>query len=508
VIKTSVEYQKGLEKTIQKRMLEWAKSGGHPLHREEIESIASTAATGKYASKGLGATLPQHSRNIDLVIPDDAQKPSEDEIKTLDERLGLTIGGRFSNNVIHSNIGFIESARSFGSCTLADKIAMHFAANILYLQHGMILVRNTGEGGALPWELFGKSEARERLSKKHLQDIHDFTSEILEYNFIRFDTPDLKEQFIDLLFQRHYPLIVQVASGMFWSDPLYLELADAIEMKQGQGAKTGHGGLLPGHKVDKYVAKMRGIPIGIPARSPSRLLNNLGPENNTRYVLDLLEACDYDNPVIVKEGASQGDASTEIVIKSYADAISICGLTGGTGAAPRKVQNEIGITTEAAAVMARRAIEGYFEMADYDPKFKVIMMGGLNDWEQVLKIRPLGADGAAFGTAFMGAANCIYAMTCDKNCKVGITTNPELYPIIDNAFNIVNFVLAQAYKQNEVVRTLDGMPTKDDLRARTNFTGAFADIAGLNGVKYHDKVLESAIRLADTYKMGVNNAKI
>ena len=505
MVETSFESHKGLEKTLQAKLREWALKGNHPIHKEEIESIASTAATGKYASKGLGATLPQLSRHIELVASDGSKLVDvtpENRDGTLDERLGLTIGGRFSVNKIHSNIGFIEAARSFGSCTLADKIAMHLAANILYLQHGITLIRNTGEGGALPWELFGKPEHREYLTERQKKEMYDFTSKILDFSHIYFDSPDLKEQFIEMLYQRHYPIIMQAASGMFWNDPLYLLLADAIEMKIGQGAKIGHGGLLPGRKVNKYVAWLRGIIEGIDAYSPARMLNNLGPENNTGYLRDLREVSEWKQPIIVKVGASHVDSDTEIAIKSYADAIAIDGLTGGTGASPRKVQNEIGINTEAAIVLARRAAENFFASSGYDERFKIIISGGINDFDQMLKARALGGDGTSHGTAFMAAANCVYAMTCDKMCQLGITTNPELYPIIDNTFNIVNFVLAQAYKQNEVVNRLGGLPTRANLRTGRAFPSALADIAMHDGVTYHDKVLAKAESLVSSYSGG------
>ncbi len=519
-------YEQELAGKLKRNINEWNRKNGGKISGEEIAAIASTAASGKYDTKGLGATLPQHSRYIELIVNGDnkgndngngngsstnasstgtdaATSTNTDTATSItdsiDDRLGITIGGRYSTKILTSNITMMEAGRSFGSMTLADKIAMHLAANKLATKYGIILIRNTGEGGALPWELFGKPEHRAHMSPIQLKALHDFTSEILDYNHICFDSPDLKEQFIDLLYQRHYPLIVQAASGMFWREPEYLLFADGIEIKIGQGAKIGHGGLLPGRKVNYYVAMIRGIPIGIDARSLARQGHILGPENLTRYVLDLRENGEWETPIIVKVGASYVDADTKIIIKSCADAATIDGLTGGTGAAPRKVQNEIGINTEPAIILARKATEGFFALTGYDTRFKIIVSGGINDYEQALKARALGGDAVAMGTAFMIAADCVLALTCDKNCVRGITTNPELYPIIDNVQRIVNFVLAQTYKQSEIVRKLGRIPTKGDLRAANNFVSAFADIPMKDGRTYHDKVLLRANALADEY---------
>ncbi len=510
-------YQEELVKNLRKTL------SGLPtnLSTEERLAIADTAATGKYATKGLGATLPQLSRDVELNLRDNKNGDYGGTLNEilgiypgmprptitgadLDERLSLTIGGRYSKKTIYSNLGFMEAGRSFGSTTLADKISMHLACNILAKKYGIIVARNTGEGGALPWELFGKH--MDKLSEAQKEGLYKWTEEILEYNHITFKEPEAKRRFIELLYQREYPLIVQSASGMFWQDPEYLLLADGTEIKTGQGAKIGHGGLLPAEKVDEYVAFIRGIMQGIAARSPARQLHILGPENMTRYVLDLRENNEWELPIIIKVGASYVDADTKIIIKSCADAAAIDGLTGSTGAAPKKVQNDIGVTTEVAAVMARRAAEEFFGLAGYDPRFKIIISGGINDYEQILKARSLagGSDaGVAMGTSWMVAANCVIAMTCNTNCELGITTNPERYPIIENAERIVNYTLAQAYAENRLVKYFDRLPTKDDLRARTNVASVLLDLFMKDGRKYSDKAFEHARALVSQYNSGM-----
>ena len=134
---------------------------------------------------------------------------------------------------------------SYGSLKLPAKIALHIALNKLAIEDGIRVIMNTGEGGALPWEIYG-------LDTKN-NSIMEYAERLLrEHNLDSID----REQ----LFQRHYPLVVQYASGRFWRDPNYLLIPDAIEIKIGQGAKIGHGGMLPGSKVTELVAENRGIP--------------------------------------------------------------------------------------------------------------------------------------------------------------------------------------------------------------------------------------------------------
>ena len=68
--------------------------------------------------------------------------------------LSLKIGGRYSNNIITSDVPFFISGMSYGSLKLPAKIALHIALNKL-AEDGIKVIMNTGEGGALPWEIHG-----------------------------------------------------------------------------------------------------------------------------------------------------------------------------------------------------------------------------------------------------------------------------------------------------------------------------------------------------------------
>ena len=198
---------------------------------------ARKAFDGIVPYSGLGATSTNdYFSSIDLIGSGEI-KAKEDYS---DVDLSLNIGGRYSNDVITSDVPFFISGMSYGSLKLPAKIVLHIALNKLAEEDGIHVIMNTGEGGALPWEIYGMDiwnnriiEYAERLLKEHNLDSID------------------REQ----IFCRKYPLIVQYASGRFWRDPNYLLKADAIEIKIGQGAKIRHGGLLPGSKVTNFVAE-------------------------------------------------------------------------------------------------------------------------------------------------------------------------------------------------------------------------------------------------------------
>lgn len=473
-----------------------------PVPPTELPYVRTLAETGKPAYKGLGATAPQHFRHMKL-RQDVSGLDSVDAAYA--DRLsgGLTIGGRYSRQVIESEIPFYVAGMSFGSLKLPMKIAIHLAANRLAQEHGIHLIVNTGEGGALPWEIYGKPEHWDAITHNNLQKMYEFVGELLTAYHINFDSSQAQREFIKrMLFNREYPLVVQAASGRFWKDPNYLKNADGIEVKIGQGAKIGHGGLLPGPKVDENVAYIRGIPPWNDARSPARQLHILGPEDLVSYVLELREITDWKVPIIVKVGASHVYNDMKIILKSVADAGAVDGLTGGTGAAPVKVQNVIGISTEPAIVEARRAIDDFFrDTGRYDGNFKFLASGGTLDWEHMLKARLLGADGIGMGTSFMLATGCTLVMTCNTNmCPAGITGSPEKFNMYEGAEQIVKYVVAAAKKFREVAQS---GPKLDSLVTNNDFVSAFSGIKLSDGRTYRDVVSENARKIVE--RMQIND---
>ncbi|MBQ6545392.1 MAG: 4Fe-4S binding protein, partial [Lachnospiraceae bacterium] len=143
--------------------------------------------------------------------------------------------------------------------------------------------------------------------------------------------------------------VVQVASGRFGVHEDYLEAGAAIEIKMGQGAKPGIGGHLPGSKIVGDVSRTRMIPEGSDAISPAPHHDIYSIEDLRQLVFSLKEATGYRKPVIVKVAAVHNIAAIASgIARSGADIIAIDGFRGGTGAAPTRIRDNVGIPIELA----------------------------------------------------------------------------------------------------------------------------------------------------------------
>ena len=143
--------------------------------------------------------------------------------------------------------------------------------------------------------------------------------------------------------------VVQVASGRFGVHEGYLNAGAAIEIKMGQGAKPGIGGHLPGAKIVGDVSRTRMIPEGSDAISPAPHHDIYSIEDLRQLVYSLKEATEYKKPIIVKVAAVHNIAAIASgIARSGADIIAIDGFRGGTGAAPTRIRDNVGIPIELA----------------------------------------------------------------------------------------------------------------------------------------------------------------
>lgn len=409
------------------------------------------------------------------------------------------IGGRYSDNVIDTDVPFFVSGMSYGSLKLPAKVALHLALNRLAEEEGIRIMMNTGEGGALPWELYSSADMYSHSATALLQyeAILDYTDRLLKaHNLESFE----REQ----LFHRLYPLVTQYASGRFWRDPAYLLNADAIEIKIGQGAKIGHGGLLPAEKVTDLVAENRGIPPYKAAHSPSRHLDILGPEDLVAKVLELREITDWKKPIIVKIGASRVYDDVEIILKSYADAISIDGYVGGTGAAPLEVRDGIGINTIPSLKLAKDTIGDYYSIIERkhdcdddaaNSRCKLLIHGGVWDSERIAKCIALGADGVGIGTGFMLTMGCTLVQDCYTNsCPAGLTGSYEKLDISTTVDRIVNYVKGTLQELRNIARSLGKKSIyelkRDNLVVTDELTSMVTELPFKQGNRYHNLIYQ------------------
>lgn len=294
-----------------------------------------------------------------------------------------TIIGKTSKKPLKLKIPILFSAMSFGGVSKEVKIALAKASSIVGT------ATNTGEGGML---------SEERKNAKLL--------------------------------------IAQYASGRFGVDENYIRKADAIEIKIGQGAKVGQGGLLPKEKITEEIARLRKIPLNQDIHSPA-VHPDIKNANDLRKKVKWLRRLNK-GPIIIKIGAGEIEEDIKIAVKSGCDAIAVDGMGGGTAAAPKVMQDDVGIPILVALVRARRVLD------KMKAKQELIIGGGINKGADVMKALVLGADAVNMATSLLVAMGCVYCKSCDLGrCPVGITTqNPELRKKLDvkAVEHVVNFV--------------------------------------------------------------------
>lgn len=219
--------------------------------------------------------------------------------------------------------------------------------------------------------------------------------------------------------------VVQVASGRFGVHREYLNTGAAIEIKMGQGAKPGIGGHLPGTKITDDVSKTRMIPQGSDAISPAPHHDIYSIEDLRQLVYSLKEATNYKKPIIVKVAAVHNIAAIASgIARSGADIIAIDGFRGGTGAAPTRIRDNVGIPIE----LALAAVDQRLRDEGIRNNVSIIAGGSIRSSSDVVKAIALGADACYIGTAALIALGCHLCRNCQSGkCNWGIATQvPEL----------------------------------------------------------------------------------
>ena len=219
--------------------------------------------------------------------------------------------------------------------------------------------------------------------------------------------------------------IVQVASGRFGVHEEYLNVGAAIEIKMGQGAKPGIGGHLPSAKIVGDVSRTRMIPEGSDAISPAPHHDIYSIEDLRQLVFSLKEATEYKKPIIVKVAAVHNIAAIASgIARSGADIIAIDGFRGGTGAAPTRIRDNVGIPIE----LALAAVDQRLRDEGIRNNVSLVVGGSIRSAADVVKAIALGADACYVATAALLAMGCHLCRTCQSGkCNWGIATQrPEL----------------------------------------------------------------------------------
>ncbi|MDO4287576.1 MAG: glutamate synthase-related protein [Eubacterium sp.] len=255
------------------------------------------------------------------------------------------------------------------------------------------------------------------------------------------------------LYQYGPNTIVQVASGRFGVHEDYLMTGAAIEIKMGQGAKPGIGGHLPGKKIGEKVSKTRMIPQGSDAISPAPHHDIYSIEDLRQLIFSLKEATNYTKPVIVKIAAVHNVAAIASgIARSGADIIAIDGFRGGTGAAPTRIRDNVGIPIE----LALAAVDTRLREEQIRNEVSVVVGGSIRSAADVVKAIALGADACYIGTAALLALGCHLCRHCHSGrCNWGIATQREdlvkrLNPDIGSE-RLVNLLTAWSHEIKEIM---------------------------------------------------------
>ena len=250
--------------------------------------------------------------------------------------------------------------------------------------------------------------------------------------------------------------IVQVASGRFGVHEDYLEAGAAIEIKMGQGAKPGIGGHLPGAKIVGDVSRTRMIPEGTDAISPAPHHDIYSIEDLRQLVLSLKEATGYEKPVIVKVAAVHNIAAIASgIARSGADIIAIDGFRGGTGAAPTRIRDNVGIPIE----LALAAVDQRLRDEGIRNNVSLVVGGSIRSAADVVKAVALGADACYVATAALLALGCHLCRTCQTGkCNWGIATQrPDLVKRLNPEMGSERLVNLMTAWRHEIKELMGGM---------------------------------------------------
>ena len=212
----------------------------------------------------------------------------------------------------------------------------------------------------------------------------------------------------------------ELASARFGFKMDLLNRVQAFHFKGGQGAKTGTGGHLPGHKVKGKIAVVRGLKEGESAISPARF-----PDwNRLDQIGEFADQVRHHTggiPIGYKLSAQHIERDIEAALEIGVDYVILDGRGGGTGAAPLIFRDHISVPTLPAVARARR----YLDQSGHG-HVTLIATGGLRTPADFAKAMALGADGVAVSNAALQAIGCLGMRACHtNNCPVGIATQKE-----------------------------------------------------------------------------------
>jgi glutamate synthase domain-containing protein 2 len=296
------------------------------------------------------------------------------------------------------------SAMSFGALSKNAIMALNRGAKLGGFSH------NTGEGGLSPY---------------HLEHGGDIVWQIgTGYFGCRDDDGNFDAEKFELMATK--------------------KVVKMIEIKLSQGAKPGHGGVLPAAKLTQEIAGIRDVPMGKDVISPAAHTAFSSPIGLLEFVAQLREISG-GKPVGFKLCIGRRDeflAICKAMLESgiTPDFITIDGGEGGTGAAPTEMTNSVGTPIRDALIFVNNALVG----VGLRDEIRIIAAGKMFSAFHILRILALGADAVNSARGMMLSLGCIQSRTCNTDrCPTGIATqNPSRNKAIvvsDKAKRVANF---------------------------------------------------------------------
>jgi glutamate synthase domain-containing protein 2 len=280
------------------------------------------------------------------------------------------------------------SAMSFGSLSKNAILSLNAGAKIGGFAH------NTGEGGLSPYHLEPGGDVIWQIGTGYFgarDDNGNFSGEIFKLNATK---PSVK----------------------------------MIEIKLSQGAKPGHGGILPAAKNTPEIAAIRNVKAGTTVFSPPFHSAFGTPIELVKFIQTLRELSG-GKPIgfklcIGRKSEFLSICKAMVQMNLYPDFITIDGGEGGTGAAPPEFTNHVGMPLLDALSFADNALRG-FGIRD---EIRLIASGKVLTGFHLVRAMALGADTCNCARAMMMALGCIQALECNKNtCPTGVATQDPYF---------------------------------------------------------------------------------
>ncbi|WP_188499740.1 FMN-binding glutamate synthase family protein [Pontibacter amylolyticus] len=412
---------------------------------------------GKPFSRRQRSIVYQRAKNVRETVPFGMQANSQEagfewiahtmfpaHVQAQDLR--VTVGGSRCKQPYSASIYNI-SAMSYGSLSKTAVTALSAGAKLGGFAH------NTGEGGVSPFHIEGGGDLIWQIGTGY------------------FGCRDKDGKFSEKLFQE------QVAHP-------HIKM---VEIKLSQGAKPGHGGILPAAKNTPEIAAIRKVePYTTVASPPAH--SAFSDQFTMLLFIEQLRVLSEGKPIGIKLciGNKQEFELLCMEMKHnriYPDFITIDGAEGGTGAAPLEFTDSLGMPLYDALAYVQHMLEVY----GLRDEIKLIAAGKIITGVDIIKAISLGADICYSARGMMFALGCIQALQCDSGrCPVGIATQDKnLYQgldVADKRVRVANFHGNTIKSTIEVMEacgfaSLDGItPDKIFRRVEQGQTKSFRDI--------------------------------